>query len=583
MNQKGMSRMSFIQGTLASMGLGFLGGRRLFAVSPGWEPSGPVRLTFGVISDTHIRIDPNVNFDPPQFWRTYTDARFRSALSYFRDQCVDAVMHCGDWGDKGNVEEMEKHKVVWDKIFPSSSYQPVKLFVLGNHDFIDDDGMSGYWDAKGKDYQDHLIRNDTKYHMDRIWGEATWGENGYSEAWHKVVKGYHFFGYHHAKEESDYPNNGMAMAKLIGQERNKQGWDVNRPFFTVSHYAIPTNVADAVTTALNLPNGQKYCNGIAFRGHGHRSSANWNAIEWPNKLCFPSLHCGMTGDKGSGGEGDTPEFAHGFGERAEGYNDRGVHGFLVKVYDDCIVISRPDFYCDTGYYSVPPDTSNNHNKDGIGVRTVGPDWVLLFDEVTSGSDEEPASHPFLETELVKSIGKPEFPEGAQLELHFEEDCIRLEIPNADGNKDASGKLLSRVYGYNVEVSGQCGVFRKSAYANGYNYGYGYEPNGGVTTVRIPKSKLPPGESLTFRVWPCSFFATKGRPLVKQIRCVRVSIEKSVSAVNRPERFAITSGARLSADTCVVADTPSWVRCVCIEDGDIVVYTRTSDGAVLRMK
>jgi len=65
--------------------------------------------------------------------------------------------------------------------------------------------------------------------------------------------------------------------------------------------------------------------------------------------------------------------------------------------------------------------------------------------------------------------------------------------------------------------------------------------------------------------------------------VRVSIEKSVSAVNRPERFAITSGARLSADTCVVADTPSWVRCVCIEDGDIVVYTRTSDGAVLRMK
>ena len=101
MNKKGISRKDFLQGALASMGLGFLGGRRLFAVPPGWTPSGPVRLTFGVVSDTHMRTNYDTQYTPPGFWRTCTDVRFRNALKFFRDQSVDAVMHCGDWADRG--------------------------------------------------------------------------------------------------------------------------------------------------------------------------------------------------------------------------------------------------------------------------------------------------------------------------------------------------------------------------------------------------------------------------------------------------------------------------------------------------
>ncbi len=577
MNVKGTSRKEFLQGVLASMGLGFLGGRRLFAVSPGWTPSGAARLVFGVISDTHVRSDYQPQYSPPQFWRTHTDVRFRNAVSYFRDQHVDAIMHCGDWADKGGVEEMEMYKKAWDEIFPpGSSYQPVKLFVLGNHDFFDVNWMEDYWKLRGEDYHDHLIMKDPKGQMERIWGET------YDEAWHKVVKGYHFFGYNFGE---DFGGNGLAMAALIAVERAKSNWDVQRPFFTVSHYNPSDRVLEAVTNALQLSEGQTYCNGINFTGHWHISNARWDSISWPTKLCYPNIQCGSIGDKGWGGEDETPVFAKGFGDgRAEGCgNSEGNHGLLVKVYDDCIVISRLDFFCDTGNYNNAPNLSLSHNKPGVGVQPIGPDWVLTFDEITSASDGMPARHPFLHDELVKYIDRPEFTSQAKLKIENDEDCVRLEIPKADGNRDASGKLLSRVYGYNIEVVGQCGALRMSAYANGYNYGYGYEPDDGVTTVRIPKSDLPRGESLTFRTWPCSMLGTKGRPLAKTVRCVRVAIEKSVANVNRSGRFVLTRGAGLPSDTCVIADMPPWIRCVCVEDGDIVAYTRTADGAVLRLK
>ena len=579
MNRNGISRKDFLQGAMAAMGLGFLGGRRIFAVPSGWVPDGEANLVFGVVSDTHIRTDWNTPYSPPRFWRTCTAARFRHAMSFFHDQNVDAVMHCGDWADRGGVEEMEKHKVVWDEIFLSDSTKPppVKLFVLGNHDFFNEDWMEGYWNARNEDYQNHLLRNNTEVHMKTIWGED------YSPAWHKVVKGYHFFGYNFAKTGESFVANGKAMAALIAEERAKPDWDVRRPFFTMSHYVASSTVTAAVTAALNLREGE-YCSGINFIGHEHISNAIWNSISWQAGACFPSIQCGTIGDKGWGGESDTPVFAQGFGDgRAEGVrNSDACHGLLVKVYDSCIVVTRLDLYSDTGNYQTAARAELAHNQEGIGVQPVGPDWVIALDEIAPGTDGAPASHPFLSAGLLKLIGSPEFRSGAKLQTYYDDDRVRIEIPNADGNRDASGRVLSRVYGYNLEIVGQCGVVRKSVFANGYNFGYGYEPNGGVTTVLVPKSELPIGENLTIRVWPCSMLGTRGSPLTKSLKCVRVLIEKTTD-VARQKRFALTSGARLPADTCVIADMPPWIRCVCVEDGDIVAYTRTSDGAVLRLK
>jgi hypothetical protein len=43
-------------------------------------------------------------------------------------------------------------------------------------------------------------------------------------------------------------------------------------------------------------------------------------------------------------------------------------------------------------------------------------------------------------------------------------------------------------------------------------GIGHEPNGGVTTLEIPKSELPPGKTLTFAVRPLSSLGTSGNSI-----------------------------------------------------------------------
>lgn len=86
--------------------------------------------------------------------------------------------------------------------------------------------------------------------------------------------------------------------------------------------------------------------------------------------------------------------------------------------------------------------------------------------------------------------------------------LRVRIPLANGNPD------SRVYAYEVVVAGDEGTpkLHKAVYAAGCNMGIGHEPNGGVTTLEIPKSELPPGKELTFAVRPLSSLGTAGKAI-----------------------------------------------------------------------
>ena len=84
----------------------------------------------------------------------------------------------------------------------------------------------------------------------------------------------------------------------------------------------------------------------------------------------------------------------------------------------------------------------------------------------------------------------------------------MRIPLANGNPD------SRVYAYEVVVVGDEGTqkLHKAVYAAGCNMGIGHEPNGGVTTLEIPKSELPPGKTLTFAVRPLTSLGTFGKAI-----------------------------------------------------------------------
>ena len=90
-------------------------------------------------------------------------------------------------------------------------------------------------------------------------------------------------------------------------------------------------------------------------------------------------------------------------------------------------------------------------------------------------------------------------------------ALRIDIPLADANP------ATRVYAYDVVVAGaeDGAKLCKSVYTVGGNLAVGHEPNGGVTTLYLPKAQLPKGDNLTVAVRPITSLGTAGRPIVCQ--------------------------------------------------------------------
>ena len=464
-----------------------LGGWRLFAAPLGWKHGGTPNLVFGVVSDTHLRTANRGN----RIGANWPDKYFAAALEYFKAQGVDAVVHCGDMAHRGQVEEMQFHANVWRRVFGGQG--PVKLFVTGNHD---KDG-AGYGDFVKNRYPDeterakHVLATDMAANWERIWGEK------YESVWHKEVKGYHFFGRHWGVEDRE-------LANLINKSAGSCELDKGaKPFFFLTHRRPDAPLRKAV---------RSHRNAISFFGHNHWSVANWNipSLYYGTLPCIQCASCEPRGCTALVGDGYISKVKL-MGREAENIG-RGRQGYVVRLYDDMMVIARYDFT--------------------DGVSSLGADWVMPFGKTP---------HPFSRGELKKVIGKPQFREGAKLEVVLDRIdkinkigktasdnpvnpvnlvqenpaspklCVR--IPLADGNPD------SRVYAYEVEVTGDEGTPKlcKAIYAAGCNMGIGHEPNGGVTTLDIPKSELPPGKTLTFAVRPLTSLGTSGKAIATEFK------------------------------------------------------------------
>ena len=467
-----VNRRDFIGGTLAALGFSALPGGLIFAAPPGWKHGGKPNLVFGVVSDTHLRTANKGN----GIGANWPDKYFAAALEYFKAQGVDAVVHCGDFAHRGQVREMEFHAEAWRRVF-ADGREPEKLFVAGNHDLLGAD----YGDFVKNRYPDeaerakHVLATDMAANWERIWGEK------YELVWHKDVKGYHFFGRQWGVDEGNF-------AKFLrGQDATLHLADGIKPFFLLSH---------ARSHKVLYRTAAKLRNSVSFFGHWHHSAANWNKIYFWG---CPNIHvpcCEPRGGNGLSGEGQISK-ARLDGKEAGG---RSRQGYVVRVYDDMLVIERREF--------------------GEG-GSLGADWVMPLGKYDP--------HPFSKDELKKVIGEPQFRTGAKLtvEISNAETQRRREgenessasprlcvkIPLADGNPD------SRVYAYEVVVVGDEGAskLRKAVYAAGCNMGIGHEPNGGVTTLDIPKSELPPGKTLTFAVRPLTSLGTSGKAIATEFK------------------------------------------------------------------
>lgn len=462
-----VSRLGFIRGALASLGFGALCGGRVFAAPPGWKPPKDANLVFGVVSDTHLRTRHSSSGKPGHNW---PDKYFAAALKYFKEQNVDAVVHCGDFAHRGQVEEMRFHARVWNKTFPKGlapdGHRVEKLFVTGNHDT---EGAA-YGDFVAKNYPDpvvrakHVLQTDMAANWERIWGEK------YEPVWHKEVKGYHFFGRNHKVPLGEVASCLKKYAAALSESKARK-----RPFFYMQH---SRPLWDARKVLRHLCRG---CSPLAFFGHNHWSASNWNVISL-YMGGVPCIEVPSCEPRGCGGLVGDAWICKGKIEKTD-KTGKGRQGYVVRVYDDMLVISRREF--------------------ALG-GSLGADWVMPLDNS--------APHPLSREKLKKVIGEPQFREGAKLAVEeiSGSQCLCVKIPLADGNPK------SRVYAYAVEITGAAGALNKAVYVAGCNLGMGHEPDGGVTTLQIKKSELPKGENLVVSVTPLTSLGTMGRALTSKV-------------------------------------------------------------------
>ena len=152
----------------------------------------------------------------------------------------------------------------------------------------------------------------------------------------------------------------------------------------------------------------------------------------------------------------------------------------------------------------------------MGEGSLGADWIMPLGAY--------APHPFSKAELKRRIGEPQFRDGAALTVTEAatpppadrpeqpgKPALRVDIPLANANPD------SRVYAYDVvAASAESGAkLCKCVFAAGGNLGVGHEPNGGVTTLYLPKAQLPKGDALTIAARPITSLGTAGKPIACQ--------------------------------------------------------------------
>ena len=480
------SRREFFLGTSAFA----LGAGRLFAVPFGWKPAKKPKLVLGVISDTHLRTMPTSG----RIDREWSAKYLVKALKHFRDENVDAVVHCGDFAHLGQVEEMQAHADAWNRAFPNNrapaGHEVVKLFVSGNHD-LDGSNYGGKGMFVKRLYPDpeerarHVLASDMAGNWKRIWGEK------YEPVWHKVVRGFHFFG-------MQWGVDGETMADLVD---GTIGCEPPIPFFVLRHSYPPRAL---------LARMKKHPNAVGLFGHLHYSITNWRKVVLAGGM--PWLQVPSLNAHGWPGLKEEDSWLTKFkieGTEAAG-SVRARQGMVIRLYDDMMVVERREF-------------------GGGGL--LGADWVMPFGKYDP--------HPFSLNELKKVIGEPQFRPGAKLivsgvtsnnppklqnsktpssESKGVAPHLCIKIPLADGNLD------SRVYAYEVVVASAEPPnhpttkppnhrTKKFVYAAGCNMGIGHEPNGGVTELAIPKSDLPSGNALIVAVRPITSLGTRGKPIM----------------------------------------------------------------------
>ena len=462
------TRRAFIgQGAFAFLAAAGMGHRAFGA-------TGTARLRFGALSDIHIRRGKG------------SCDIFEKALTYFRDQKVDAVLIAGDLADSGLDSQLRRVGETWRRVFPGDrrpdGEHVEKIFVTGNHDF---EGwcyadMAVEMHANGYSEDEALARIGLEEEWERIFGEM------YAPFRVRTVKGYDFV----SVEWDSFEKFPEWMAANGG--RFKGG----KPFFFFQHMPARGTTSDsggwddkgAAFAAL-----KGFPNAFAFTGHSHRPFNDERSI-WQGEftvVATPSLSyaCFPPGHENGGGKRDGTS-VQAMSMIPDRRDLRGGQGFFVSVYDDRMVVERID---------IEEDCAEG-----------APAWIVpLF------CGEKPYDFA---SRAAASVA-PEFPSGAKLRIDTRNpenrsgkwiSAMNCEFPSAVPPKGR------RVFDYEIRIVPKDGSkpMAKKFLSPAYSRMAKYEPKGQRFWFDV--AELPQDVDYVVEVRAFNCFGKESRPLVSGV-------------------------------------------------------------------
>ena len=483
-----MTRRFFIGGCAS---FGAFGGLRLSA-QPLFVPSGKPRLSFGVLSDVHIRACAGTENCRQGC------AYFRHALEWFRAQGVDGVMIAGDIADNGFVEQFQAFADTWFEVFPGDrapdGRKVEKLFVFGNHD----------WEGcRSTDYkQPNFMKREFSKYWERFLHEP------YEPIYMKTINGYPFIGQHWDRQGWFARCKFERIVPFMAE--HGKSLDSKLPFFYFQHphpkdtcYGPWAGGHDVGIVTKEL---SAYPNAIAFSGHSHLSLTDERSI-WQGSFTSVGAgamtYTGMPNDFGDVGgcENDKRGAWDANAKKLMPVMDMRncSQGMLWRVYDDCIVAKRREFA-------------------GSEALELGPDWVmpLPFAE----------SRPYAFAERARKVSAPEFAPEAALTVR------RIAVKNRGGKNPknaaeaiaaldgkgceltvpaAVGRDGARAMYYEVTAESGGKQVRKRVLAEGFNRAPSHKKAQVPTKCRFAEDELPAGR-IVFKVAPVNSYGRKGRAL-----------------------------------------------------------------------
>lgn len=215
--------------------------------------SHPLRVA--IISDLQLPNSTDKN--------THQYKSFESTLTMLKNKGMDALIIDGDFTDQGTKNAWNTYKEIYDKVMAGEK-EPIKLFVLGNHD---------YWLPYFKDCFEIPTPATQQKRFTKYTGEPM---NS-----HKVINGYHFICWSSLNGTYDKCSTNKEAVRAELDKAVKD--DPNKPIFVITHLN-PLNTAygsddwgnDDINDVL-----KDYPQAISISGHSHYSLIDERSI-WQN-------------------------------------------------------------------------------------------------------------------------------------------------------------------------------------------------------------------------------------------------------------------------------------------------------------